>query len=472
MGDFFQQLMENPHTFIDNSYDELFKMTPRQIETFQQHWAAKRFADLRPNIPVLDKLARDQGIDKVNSIDDVAPLLFAHTVYKSYPLSYLERNRFDRLTKWLSKVTTTDLSHIDASAIDCIDDWIDMLDRETPLMICHTSGTTGKLSFLPRTKEQSRIIGILTSNLLRDWEGPNTRSDMLKEHRPVINPGYRFGAGTAQRMADTHVEFFAGGDENALFLYPDSRLSADLLSLSGRLRVAEARGEQGALAVSPALLRRREEWIEQEKQRPEAMKRFLENARVRFGGQDVYIGAALPIIYDWAVTGLAEGHPRTFGENSFLSMGGGTKGRDIPDDWPKTMHEFLGFTTFQQTYAMTESMVKCTLCDAGKFHMPPLMIPYLLDPRSGDLLPRKEGTTGRFAFMDLLADTYWAGLISGDEVTMGGWDRTCECGRTGNYVESTIRRYSDAEGGDDKVLCSGAPEAHDKALDFLTEAAR
>jgi hypothetical protein len=35
-------------------------------------------------------------------------------------------------------------------------------------------------------------------------------------------------------------------------------------------------------------------------------------------------------------------------------------------------------------------------------------------------------------------------------------------------VEKSIERYSASEGGDDKVLCSGAPEAHNKAIDFLT----
>jgi hypothetical protein len=34
-------------------------------------------------------------------------------------------------------------------------------------------------------------------------------------------------------------------------------------------------------------------------------------------------------------------------------------------------------------------------------------------------------------------------------------------------VYPTIRRYSEKEGGDDRVLCSGAPEAHDNALAFL-----
>lgn len=32
-----------------------------------------------------------------------------------------------------------------------------------------------------------------------------------------------------------------------------------------------------------------------------------------------------------------------------------------------------------------------------------------------------------------------------------------------------IRRYSEIEGGDDKITRAGAPEAHDKALDFILQ---
>jgi len=77
--------------------------------------------------------------------------------------------------------------------------------------------------------------------------------------------------------------------------------------------------------------------------------------------------------------------------------------------------------------------------------------------------------TGRFASLDLLPSTYWAGLVTGDEITMHGFEKPCKCGRSGPYLLAAIRRYSEKEGGDDKVICAGAPAAHDQALAFLTE---
>ena len=69
--------------------------------------------------------------------------------------------------------------------------------------------------------------------------------------------------------------------------------------------------------------------------------------------------------------------------------------------------------------------------------------------------------------MDLLARTYWGGLITGDLVTVGGWDEPCACGQTSPYLEPNIRRVSEVIGGEDKINCAGAPAAHDRALEYL-----
>ena len=87
------------------------------------------------------------------------------------------------------------------------------------------------------------------------------------------------------------------------------------------------------------------------------------------------------------------------------------------------------------------------------------------------MLPRSGTQTGRFACFDMLPDTYWGGLVTGDEVTMAGWDEPCDCGRRSPYLHGTIRRFSEIQGGDDKINCAGAPEAHDRAMDFLLHAA-
>jgi hypothetical protein len=468
MGDLFSEMMESPQAVLEHSLDEVFRFTPDQIRRFQDHWVAKRFADLRPRVAMLDKLAREQGIDSVTCADDAVRLLLAHTVYKSYPLSYLENSRFDKLTKWLGGLTATDLSGVDTSGIETIDDWVDALEAHAGLLVTHTSGTTGKLSFLPWTKQQARNTNALYSLFWRDFNGAHSGPDMRKAELPMIVPGYRYGAAMGQRTAGLKVEMFTGGNpDNIVFLYPDERLSADVMSLSGRIRTAESKGELGSLKIPQALLRRRDDYIAREKERPQAMARFLEEASTRFAGKDVWIGGLYGVFYDWAVEGLRQGKKHIFGPNSYASIGGGKKGRDFPEGWRETIEEFLGFPLTNDVYAMSECTVPSALCEHDKYHFPPMAVPYLLDPKTGALLPRKDGTTGRMAFFDVMPDTYWAGFVSGDEVTGGGWEKPCACGRTGFYVDSSIRRYSEKEGGDDKVLCSGAPEAHDSAIAFL-----
>ena len=186
MASAYDQLMADPAAVVELPYNELFELDREKVAAFRRHWVGKRFADLRTKISLLNKLSSEHGVQKLDDVDDVLPLLCAHTVYKSYPMSYLERNRFDRLTKWLAGLITTDISHVDASGIECIDDWLDLLDRETDLRVVNSSGTTGKLSFFPRNEAQTKIMARLVSNGLRDWNGKNSQADMTVENRPFF----------------------------------------------------------------------------------------------------------------------------------------------------------------------------------------------------------------------------------------------------------------------------------------------
>src|SRR3546814_17602290 len=102
-----------------------------------------------------------------------------------------------RISDWSSDVCSSDL-------------WLDLLDAETPLTVAHTSGTTGKLSFVPRTKEQWTQTIIHSAIIIRDWFGPNSGPDILKDNMPIILPGYRYGAAATQRGNSIQVDLYAG----------------------------------------------------------------------------------------------------------------------------------------------------------------------------------------------------------------------------------------------------------------------
>lgn len=461
------RLVQDPLNFVDASYDQAFLLDAAERDRIQLAGLQRRFDALRERVPVLCKLAAEQGIERIERIDDVVPLLFPHTVYKSYPLSVLERGDFQRLTRWLDGLTRYDLSRFDASGLESIDAWIGRLDATTDLRILHTFGTSGKLSFMPRTAEQWVQANHITAHCIRDWHGPDSGPDLLVERLPMVQPGYRHGAGATYRGVELMVKLWAGGDDNALFLYPDDYFSADIASLAGRLRAAEARGVQGGLELSPALLARRDEFAARERQRPERMKEFIRTAIQRYGGRNICLFAVWPILFEWAEEGLAAGIRRAFGEGSQLISGGGSKGRVLPEDYRAQISEFLGFDRVIEFYGMSELMVNSPRCEAGNYHVPPVVVPFVLDPQTGTPLPRSGLQTGRFAVFDLLPDSYWGGLVTGDQVTMGGWEHPCDCGRQGVYVHADIRRFGEMQGGDDKINCAGAPEAHDRAVEFL-----
>ncbi|RYE39263.1 MAG: hypothetical protein EOP21_10950, partial [Hyphomicrobiales bacterium] len=134
--------------------DEFYRLPEEAVATFHLELLRKRFEDLKPKIAALQKLSAIQGVDEIVEIDDVVRLLFQHTAYKSYPFSLLEKHKFQAMTRWLQSLTAHDLSHIDASGCDSIDSWFELLDRETPLSVLHSTGTSGKLSIIPRDKQE------------------------------------------------------------------------------------------------------------------------------------------------------------------------------------------------------------------------------------------------------------------------------------------------------------------------------
>src|SRR5690349_18203094 len=87
-----------PEAAVWQSWTEAYSAPPEEVEAFQIEGLRTRFRQMVEALPVLGNLAREQGLDDIRSVEDGAPLLFRHNVYKSYPLSMIEKNQFDRLT--------------------------------------------------------------------------------------------------------------------------------------------------------------------------------------------------------------------------------------------------------------------------------------------------------------------------------------------------------------------------------------
>jgi hypothetical protein len=453
-----------PARFFGGSWYAMHQLEPERLEALQLRALRMRFEELRDRIPVLNTLAGEQGVDGVGVVDDVVPILFQHSVYKSYPPSLLARNRFDQITRWLDRLTAYDLSAVDVDRCQTIDEWLDVLDAETELRVAHSSGTAGTMSFLPRSLDEwDRMYEAFRCGLFQ-FSDPRGERDHAGEYFNLIWPLYRRGRSVITRLPDMAIRHMLGSEER-LHVLRQGRISSDSLYLAGRVRAATARGELHLLEINPALVHRREQFEREQHELREGLPRFIEETVDKLRGQRVWLLATWNVLYEMARVGLEHGREGVFAPDSLVSTGGGAKGQTVPDDWEDVVKRFTGVDRIQHAYAMSEMTALNKLCEHDHYHIEPWVIPFVLDPEDGTLLPREGRQTGRFAFFDLLPDSYWGGFISGDEVT-ADWT-PCRCGRTTAHVERRIERFSDKQ-GDDKITCAATDEAHGAALEFLT----
>lgn len=442
----------------------LFSLRRSDVEHPQRLALSRRFESLRPKVAALDKLATRQGIDRFDAVTDAVPLFFDHRVYKSYPLSLIEKRQFPRLTAWLSRLTTHDLEAIPLDGVKSVDTWLDRLD-EHGMIIGHSTGTTGKLSFIPRSKVEWPAWQAAYFHAMRAAIGLDPRDVQLPQ---IALSGYRSGHQMMTKMGKLFSQREAGGEANRHLLY-DYPLSSDLLSLAARLQAAEERGELDQLEIDPKLLEERKQLIEASRHREDDMLRWFAKQADQFKGQRVRVGGTSADLVRLAMAGRKEGIVCEFARGSILTCGGGMKGfRDAPADWEEVIKDFFGIERLCSMYGMSEFMGQAPLCSADYFHFMPFTIPVVLDEDARPL-PTEGVQTGRLAVFDLLAETYWGGFISGDRVTIH-WDEACSCSWTGPRLDRNIVRFGELAGGDDKITCAGTAKAYNDFMDYVSGA--
>jgi hypothetical protein len=459
--------IEDPVAFFGMSYTKMHSVPRDKLQELQTEALKMRFEDRRHRIPMLTKLAEKQNITSISEIDDVLPLLFEHTIYKSYPSFLLENGEFGKMTRWLDRLTPYDLSKVDCSGCDTIHGWLDMLSAVTELDPITSSGTTGTMSFTPKDRSDWRtfILGGFRVQLLQTFGKPPTDAD-LNEKLHVCWPTHADGHTAFYRSPMYYKQYFAKGSDAHFHPMMNTPGDTDLMYLAARLRAAQARGDS-RVNVPERLLARRDELVAEEKERPARAKAWIEELVEKLNGERVFILAPAQLIYDVAKPALAEGKKCNFAANSCVTAGTGGKGFNMPDDWEQVVDDFLNFGHhYGYFYSFSEQCGLHVQCEHGRLHLSPWSIPLILDPQTSELLPREGRHKGRAAFFDLAMNGAWGGLITGDSVEID-WSE-CPCGRTTAHLSPTITRFSVEQGGTDRISCTATPEAHDDAMNFLT----
>jgi hypothetical protein len=397
----------------------------------------------------------------------MAPLLMPHDVYKSYPVSLLAKQKFDRLNTWLSRLTRHDPTVVDVGGCDSIDSWLTKLRAETPLDVATSSGSSGTCSFFPKSKRDYRLSMMGLRVQLAQKFGAEPQPGDIEDKIHAIIPLYRDGHASMGAFGKYACEIFAKGDADYWHTAFNFKLSSDLMWLAARLRAAAAKGDVSKVDVPPSLLARREEWERAQKDMPAQQLEFVSRMIKRLQGQRVFVMSTSNLLYAAAKRGLQEGLSGVFAPDSVFMGGGGAKGVPLPDDLEEVVCKFFNTKRMISSYGMTEMNSFSVLCDHDRYHVLPWVSVFLLDLQSGQPLPRRGKQTGRAAFFDMTQDSTWGGLITGDLVTTE-WDHRCACGRTSVALEKKINRVTDIQGGDDKISCAATPQAQAEAMDFLT----
>lgn len=422
-----------------NSRDEVDDLAKLQLQA-----AHEQLVSQRGSMRALDYRATDAGIGSIKSVEDLVPLLFAHSTYKTYPESFIEKGKWSLLSTWLDTVSTCKVSKVDVTDVVDLDDWIDRLSQ-AGITIIASSGTTGKHSFITLNEPDFERLRAAQSRM---WEiapgvghpdsrpftylGPMSAPPLLEARRKILPP-------CAEALSNERVRLA----ENVAF---------------ARVRNAMANG-----TATPSDVKHMEIRIKERSDGLLSELKVIADRIFSYRSEPQTIMGMVGMFWRLMEVGKEEGIPEgSFHPETLVLMNGGLKGLRLPDDYQEQLSRFFGRVSSPKMYGMTELSSQMPMCAARMYHVPVELLPLILDETGEHLMiPGADGkVTGRFAAFNLLVEGHWGGVISGDLVT-ANFSPFCECGLPGPVIEEHVQRYSELSvAGDDKLTCGGTMEQY------------
>jgi hypothetical protein len=423
---------------FDIPYDELL---PLQIEA-----ANERFQDRIGKIRLLRQRAEAENVTAIKGVEDIVPLLFAHTAYKSYPDSWFNEGKWDRMGLWLDTVTSYRVKGVDSSSVADVDDWIERLAAAGCFVSC-SSGTTGKCSMLPATAEDRSFSRVSYLANFQWSTGMPALKDYIYVMVSPIAQSFR-----AEDIQDTIKDAFASSAQP----FPGERITVGTISRMAALRraIAEGTARPSDIAAYKEIVPKREKEME------DALQTIAERFVANRDKKHIFLGI-YPSMFKIAEIVRSMGYgPKDFSTENALAMHGGLKGANLPGDYQEVVLDTFNIRPERSfgLYGMQEVNTMAPQCRAGRYHVSPWMIPVILDQPGEKLIPRTGGEIeGRSAWFDLSMDGRWGGVITGDKIRIDYGK--CACGHQGPTLAEEVVRYADLPGGD-KITCSASIDAY------------
>jgi acyl-protein synthetase LuxE len=402
----------------DGSFDEA-------DATRRRHRAiALCHAHYRASIPAYRRLCAEMGVD-----DDATLAVLAERctvtddLFKSYDPAWLALSDFAALSSWLQGVCAEPVPAGAASARD-VDDWLERLDGGG-LRVLYSSGTGGKLSFVPRgdaSWDAYRANG--PSYLMHRVQALGL--DLSEMEGAVL--GFRGGRMGIQRAGAELSRYLP----RVHYLY-DTELRAEMLR-----PLLTARAPAAVEAARAALSSGHEDAYR-------ALLGALRHATER--GRAVWLFGAPYQVKQLCALALAAG-ALPLRPGSVVTLGGGWKSfEDERIDRPALLamiEAALGVPPARalEAYAMVELNTPLMRCEAERYHVPPILEPWVFD-EALQPVPAEDDVTGIVGFMDPTATSYPAFVVTGDEGRL--LRERCPCGLVGPALVGEIRRAAGRE---------------------------
>lgn len=431
--------------------EDRFTYAADELEAVQIQAMNERFQERKQAIKLLKHRAEEAGIDAIRSFDDMVPLLFPHTAYKSYPENFLAEGKWDRLTKWLGTVSAYPIDAPDTASITGIDDWIEQLSAKGHPVSC-TSGTTGKPAMLIASPKDTEWWKQDVADVFSWGSGvQKSRDRRIMGLAPVAHTpkNLTMGAALEEAFGDPEREHY--------------RLNVPPITVGQLTKMVVLRKKMTEGTAQP------EELVELErtgKERQESMSRAIQEAAemlVSVRTEKLMVSGMWTSLYQTAMLVRQMGYDgEDFNPDNCIYVGGGLKGAELPSDYQDVVLETFNIPKERnfQMYGMQEINSGMPRCREGnRYHIPPWLVPLVLN-EGGDQRVARQGTQieGRAAFFDLSQDGSWGGVISGDKISIDYGP--CACGHTSPSIRDDIARYTDLKDGDDKIACSGTVDAY------------
>ena len=432
--------------------DDRFDYRAADIRETQVAALNERFEERKDCLKLLAHRADEAGTTQIRKVEDMIPLLFPHTAYKSYPESFLMDEKWDRLTRWLGTVSPYPIKPIEFSDIADVDDWIARLQAVGHFISC-SSGTTGKSAMLIASQKDMDWSKIDTVGVFSWGSGVVPAQDRkMIGTAPVASVPKNITIGEAQREAFANPEW-------PRFNYPVPPITVGSLTtmVVMRKKISDGTARPEEIANFEQTSRDRQEVLDRAVilAAEECVKH--REKKLMVSGLWSGLHAVAKVVRDMGYSA------KDFHPDNCIYVGGGLKRAMLPPDYKEFVHETFNIPANRdfQNYSMQElnsGMPKCR--EGNRYHVPPWIVPFILDKQGDAMLPHDISggeIEGRAAFFDLSLDGRWGGVITGDRIALDY--SPCACGQKGPSIRDDIARYADLE-GDDKIGCAGTIDAY------------